>query len=301
MFDTLESGIGLDIVVWLQENSNPLFDALAEILHYMGGSLFYVALLPIFYWSYNKVLGRQLLFGLLFASLAFLSLKNIVEAPRPHTAYPDQVTALVEQEGYGFPSGHTANTLVLMGLIAAWFKKRWIWIVAIAATLVMGWARMVAGVHYPQDVLGGIIVGLIVLWFLVNQRAIFTTRWDALPLYIHIGVIVGATALVGLALRDEDSLTLTGVLLGVSLGNLVEDRLIEFEVDGTRLERILRYVLGLAVVLVVLFGLRAILPEGDIFRVLRYTAVGLASFAGVPYLIKQDVFPTFTRRIAVNE
>jgi membrane-associated phospholipid phosphatase len=292
MFDSLESGIGLDIVVWLQDNSNPLLDALAEMLHYMGSSLFYVALLPIFYWSYNKVFGRQLLFGLLFASLMFISLKNIVEAPRPHIAHPDEVNALVDQEGYGFPSGHTASTLVLMGMVAAWFKRRWLWILAVVVTLVMGWGRMAAGVHYPQDVLGGMLVGVVVLWFLVRQRTIFTTRWNALPLYVHLGVIVGVTAAIGLAMTDEDSLTLTGILLGVSLGNLIEDRLIEFEVDGTLTERVLRYVFGLVIVLAVLFGLRAILPGGDIFRVLRYTMVGLMSFAAVPFLIKNHLLPS---------
>lgn len=293
MFESLESGVGLDIVVWLQDHSNPLFDALAEMLHYMGSSVFYIALLPIFYWSYNKVFGRQLLFALLFSSLAFLSLKNIVEAPRPYIAYPDRVTALVEEGGYGFPSGHTASTLVLTGLAASWIKKRWAWILAILATLIMGWSRMVAGVHYPQGVLGGMLVGTIVLWFLIGQRARFTSLWNAIPIYVHVGLILGAAALLGYAMRDENSLTLTGILLGVSLGNLVEDRLIEFEVNGTFTQRVMRYVVGVLIVMAVLFGLRAILPTGDIFRVVRYAAVGLVAFAGVPLLIKYDVFPDF--------
>ncbi|MCI0711093.1 MAG: phosphatase PAP2 family protein [Chloroflexi bacterium] len=255
MFETLESGIGLDIVIWLQDHSNPLFDALAEMLHYMGSSVFYIALLPIFYWSYNKVFGRQLLFALLFSSLAFLSLKNIVEAPRPHMAYPEEVTALVEEEGYGFPSGHTASTLVLMGLAASWINRQWAWMLAIAAALIMGWGRMVAGVHYPQDVLGGMLVGAMVLWFLIGQRARFTSLWNAIPLYIHVGLIIGATALIGYTIRDENSLMLTGVLLGVSLGNLVEDWPIEFEVHGTFSQRVMRYVVGVLIVMAVLFGL----------------------------------------------
>ncbi|QTD45884.1 phosphatase PAP2 family protein [Ottowia testudinis] len=91
-------------------------------------------------------------------SLAVRVLKNLFERARPESA-----SALVTS-GYSFPSGHAAGALMVLGLLAwvlhARAGQRWRpWIVVVAAALIAGIAasRVLLGVHYLSDVLGGLL------------------------------------------------------------------------------------------------------------------------------------------------
>lgn len=61
-----------------------------------------------------------------------------------------------------FPSGHTA-TSVAMAAIIFLAHRRLGWLAIGAATLI-ALGRMAVGVHYPTDLMGGIVVGLLAAW-----------------------------------------------------------------------------------------------------------------------------------------
>jgi undecaprenyl-diphosphatase len=63
-----------------------------------------------------------------------------------------------------FPSGHVAaSTAVLAALFYLFkkFRKEWLIFLAAIFILFLAFARIYVGMHYPSDVLGGIIVGSI--------------------------------------------------------------------------------------------------------------------------------------------
>jgi undecaprenyl-diphosphatase len=62
---------------------------------------------------------------------------------------------------YGFASGHAANTFAVAFLVWATLKKfyRWAFLVFIWAAL-MTYTRIYLGVHYPGDIITGIVIGL---------------------------------------------------------------------------------------------------------------------------------------------
>ena len=64
---------------------------------------------------------------------------------------------LLEESSHSFPSGHAAFFFALA--FALWlFDKKWgKWLFVFA--IVNGFARVVAGVHWPLDILGGLIIG----------------------------------------------------------------------------------------------------------------------------------------------
>ena len=91
--------------------------------------------------------------------------KNLVERGRPDTLNAHLLFGL---DSYGYPSGHTARAAALAGaLIWAFAPPRWrlpaAIIAAVVGGIVMGYARMAFGVHFPSDVLGGLLIGL--AWF----------------------------------------------------------------------------------------------------------------------------------------
>src|SRR5262249_24607572 len=97
---------------------------------------------------------------------------------------------VVQRSNYGLPSGHVAGALAMSGLAAVWGGRRWMWAMVAAWTLLVGWARMYAGVHYPQDVVVGGGVGAVTLWISLRYFERFMVWWDRIPLLARAAGIV---------------------------------------------------------------------------------------------------------------
>lgn len=88
--------------------------------------------------------------------------KAIIGRPRPDT--PDYLTGSL-----AYPSAHASSAVVLYGLAAAFLaqglphqRRFWAYWVAIALTLPMALSRLVIGVHWLSDLIGGALLGLVV-------------------------------------------------------------------------------------------------------------------------------------------
>lgn len=107
----------------------------------------------------------------LAASLARLLntvLKVVINSPRPTI---DLVGVTEEASGLGYPSGHAMGAMLLFGsliiVIPAVVRRRWLavplQVLAMLMILVTGFGRIVTGAHWPSDVLGGYLWGLLIL------------------------------------------------------------------------------------------------------------------------------------------
>lgn len=86
-----------------------------------------------------------------------LLLKNLVARPRPF--WLREITLLVPPPtDYSFPSGHTAASFAAVG--ALWREKNRLKIPALVLAAAIALSRIYLYVHYPSDVLGGLLVGL---------------------------------------------------------------------------------------------------------------------------------------------
>ena len=104
------------------------------------------------------------------ALITNVAVKNIVARPRPYVSEIAQfskwwnfVGAHIESE-FSFPSGHTTAAMAgAMGLCLGYDKNRkwWIFLTSAVYVLVMGASRNYLMVHYPSDIIGGIIAGAI--------------------------------------------------------------------------------------------------------------------------------------------
>lgn len=89
---------------------------------------------------------------------------------RPFTDY--KLTQLISHAaGKSFPSDHTtATTAIALGLLFfTKFKK--IGVLLLAVAFIIGFARIFTGVHYPIDILGGLMAGLAgaILTLVINK------------------------------------------------------------------------------------------------------------------------------------
>lgn len=160
----MTSGIGLEIVIWVQGHGGAFCDSLARLLHFLGSNTFYVVALATVYAGVNRRLGLKLLFALLAGALINALLKELFQSPRPCHVAPDRVIPLVIQTGYGFPSGHVMSVVVVWGTVARTVRRGWVYGLVAALVVAMAWARVYLGVHYLHDVIGGAVLGGVVLY-----------------------------------------------------------------------------------------------------------------------------------------
>lgn len=175
------------VAEWLNTTFNGFDHAILSVLHefalltngnlnwlFKFISLFaekgiFLILLSIFLMLFKKTRKFGIcMFGAIGAGaiLTNFILKDMVARPRPYMSgileYKDwwQYAGMVTESDFSFPSGHTtAMTAAMMSLvyIAKTKKKYW----CILFIFLMGISRNYLMVHYPTDVIGGMISGLV--------------------------------------------------------------------------------------------------------------------------------------------
>lgn len=86
-------------------------------------------------------------------------IRLLYHRPRPFLVY--NVHQLIAETGkYSFPSGHSALFFALAAAIYFYDKKWGVWF--FIAAIFMNISRVIAGIHYPSDILGGLVVGVAV-------------------------------------------------------------------------------------------------------------------------------------------
>lgn len=102
-------------------------------------------------------------FGTAGIGMINLTVKGLVSRGRP----PVDIAVLGE-DGYSFPSGHTIGTTVVW-LLSAWMVNRWVirghtsrdllWVGTVIVIIAVGISRVYLGVHFPSDVMAGWTLG----------------------------------------------------------------------------------------------------------------------------------------------
>ena len=272
---------GLQIVQWIQTFRNPVFDAFFLTINFLGEEEFYILCLPLIFWCLHKALGMRLGAVLVFSTFINQSLKDFFAAPRPHQ-YPN-VWSPLKTTGFGIPSGHSQGTATFWGYLATQLKSWW-WALAIALPLFVGIGRMYLGDHFPQDVLLGWTLGFVIVaaYAWLQPRAGNWLGKQSMTTQIALAIVV---PLVLFALHaTNDTAKSIGVLLGFYAGLPIEEKFIRFDARAAWWKQIVKFVLGLAVLLAFRFGLKAIFPELAVFDLLRYAAMGAWASLGAPWV-----------------
>lgn len=105
---------------------------------------------------------KEILLAFFTGSLAWVLakvLKLFIHTARPFVAMPN-VHALFPESGYAFPSGHATFFSALAVSIFFFHKKAGY--VFILFAVIISFARIAGGVHFPVDIVGGFILGAIV-------------------------------------------------------------------------------------------------------------------------------------------
>ena len=151
---------------FLQHLFGPHLYPLFLILIGLGTSAVLWPLLLLYYWLADPVFAQRLSIAFAASLLANRMLKELFGTARPFESDRLVSTAAAERTalGHGFPSGHAQNAATFYLAYAFRFQRRWLWIAAGLIVLLVGLSRLYLGVHLPEDVGGGFVLGAIFAW-----------------------------------------------------------------------------------------------------------------------------------------
>ena len=160
MLETI-SAFEITILLFIQENLRCDFlnGVLSFITHLADNGYLWIAVgLILLIPKKTRRGGVDLLLCLALAFIVNdLVLKPLVARVRPYDAY-SALSILVKPEiSYSFPSGHTNVSFAAAYALTRCFGKKGAWSYVLA--VLIAFSRLYVGVHYPTDVLGGMVVG----------------------------------------------------------------------------------------------------------------------------------------------
>ena len=270
----------LSILHAVQSIANPVLDVLFEAITILGEQTVVILALAACYWLYDKKFGEEFAFTLLLSGLVNCVIKGIVKAPRPIGEPGVRTLRAHTATGYSFPSGHSQNAGTLYFFLAKKMGgKKW-YILSAATCLLIGVSRLYLGVHWPSDVVVGLTLGIAMVWIC----PILWEKFDHEKLLCVLSLLLlPVTVLIG----QENLWKNYGMLVGLWLGMVFEHRFVNYEVKTSWPRRILRFVLGMALVLGVKEGLKPILPDHMIFDGVRYGMMAFMALGLYPWIFKK--------------
>ena len=270
----------MNIINFLQSLQSDGLTSFFKFFTFFGDQEFYIMVLPLFFWLWDKDKAVKLLFILMPSLLLNFYLKEIFQTARPLGV------ALIEQGGFAFPSGHAQGSTTLWLMLALLIRKKWINYLAVTMIILVSLSRLYLGVHYPMDILGGLLIGVALV--LLYDKYIF----DNLKAYSSAKTAMFKTAILTIIILfftiiypADDAITILAVLWGFSM------ILIYFDVMKSKLRqgilwKLIILFVGIVGVLLIWKGLKVILPAMAITRFLRHGLLG-AWIAILPFFIKK--------------
>ena len=110
----------------------------------------------------NRKLATSFLFAAILAfSIQLISqhlLKKMFKRIRPFKMLPDIRQLVKPLDEFSFPSGHTAGAFLMATLLSSFYSI--LFVPGYVMASMVGFSRVYNGVHYPSDVIAGMILGI---------------------------------------------------------------------------------------------------------------------------------------------
>lgn len=259
----------MNIINYLQSFQSDALTAFFKFITFFGDKEFYIMVLPLFFWLWNKEKALKLMLVLLPSLLLNYYFKEIF-----HTARPLGV-ALIEQHGFAFPSGHAQGSSTLWLILALLVRQRWMSILAVVMIILVSISRLYLGVHYPIDILGGILIGAVIVFF--YHKYLYDAFKNILSVKSAIGIASMVTIMIlffTIVYPADDAITLLAVMWGFSIV-LIFTNVLETPAPLGFLWKLIMLIFGVVVVVLIWKGLKIVLPVNEFGRFTRYALIGI--------------------------
>ncbi len=297
----------LSYLLWLQgiREGAPFAEQFFSLISAIAASSALVIIPCLLYWCFDKRAGAFIVFSFSIGMLITNFTKILVCCYRPWVRSADirpAESALAKATSYSFPSGHSTTASSLIGGLGWYYrnKSRILFALCWVFVLLVAFSRNFLGVHTPQDVVVGVLVGVFSIYAARALMSWLDGGQGRDNVFLVAGLVVSVVAIAvsllkpypldydstGALLADPyeaqtDVFKTIGCVLGVVVGWYLEHRFVRFEVTPHMgAKRIaLRLVVG-SLVLALFFALSMLLKAVLDYRwyeLIKYTLIVLSS------------------------
>ncbi|MBQ7221334.1 MAG: phosphatase PAP2 family protein [Synergistaceae bacterium] len=272
----------LEYLLWLQgfrEATGNILTPLMDAVSVLATSI--MVLVPLFvYWCISRRNGLFMLLSLRISALINSLCKLTVCAYRPWIRDARIIPAegaVATAGGYSFPSGHTMEAAPVYGSMAVLARKRAKWFSWLCGIMIIltALSRNYLGVHTPQDVVVGSVLGIVSVY--AASRILAHPEKE--NIYLIAGIVVSILAITyfstktypmdyvnGKLLVDPVKMKrsgygTSGAMIAFILGYIVEKKYVNFTETGFNVKGLILSLIGIAIYGYGLAYLKVKMPE----------------------------------------
>lgn len=160
----------------LQAYRTPFLDHFFKILNLFDRIEFFLILVILTWYLYSPKWGLRLFYLSIANSLINSAFKAFFQQPRP--LHLDPSLGLFSFSSYGFPSGAAQTAVLLPFILIKEGKSRWAFFIGIIFFSFLSFSRVYLGVHFPSDLLGGWVIGLVIIFSFYKIYPWIENKWS---------------------------------------------------------------------------------------------------------------------------
>ena len=291
----------MELLKFLEAIRTPFLDIVFGFVTRLGEETVGIVILCMIFWCISKRIAYGMGIAYFLSGLTVQGMKIGFRIERPwiiDPAFKPVPSALEHATGYSFPSGHTQSVAVVFGSLGAQIKQILPKTICFLVVILVAFSRMYLGVHTLLDVSVSLLISLLLVFAAVKFLCIDTVnkkRELIIALFMMlfaVTVIIIAAVLYSSGKIEKnylsDCLKAAGAAIGFAVGMYVERVYINFSVGAKNIFwQIIKFILGLAGVLVIKEGLKLIVGSGFVVDTIRYFLMLLWVTMLFPLIIKR--------------
>ena len=226
---------------WVLPLRNDLLTGFFSNVTLLGYDIFLFIFISFGFYFFRSRIFYQAGLLLFLTGAVNLFLKDFYQDPRPDAIY---AIDLKTGDSFGWPSGHAQMAIVLWGWLALHVERTWMKISLWTVALLICISRIYLGVHDIGDVLGGVTLGVVTLYFWARVSLSDTPikAFDNATMPVIVLVML-AVHLLFMVIYPSDGLDFVaawmwGLMLGWFIGHEIDGRQ-GVELDGHIVKRVL--------------------------------------------------------------
>lgn len=275
----------IELLATIQQIKNPFFDGFFTLVTMSAEETFFIVLAAWFMWCQNKQLAHSVGLAFLTSTVFNPTLKSLFAVERPIGVAGVESMRVHTAEGYAFPSGHTQGATSFWFAFWLYLKTPWVAVVSFSMIALVAFSRLYLGVHWFTDVIGGVVFGIIWVFFVSTLFQYLQSKGKEVWLWC----IVLPFFVPFFVYPDNAPLAVSlGASVGFLAGYFVDKHALRYGVKGVWWQQALKLVLGLAVLIALKEGLKWVLVLDEHYAdLLRYMVIGFWLTAGAPWLFQR--------------
>jgi len=270
----------IELIRNIQRLANPILDWSMIILTHGLSPILTIGLMLIFYWIGHKRLSFKLVVITATSAVINQALKMLFAYPRP---FKEGAISIGDPtSGYAFPSGHAQISATTATFLIVEYnnKNKYLKWFLIISVLIVAFSRMYLGQHYLSDVLVGIMLGVVIAFFVNRLIELLKEKEHYLGLLIACLTIAAVICILILDIKIEGLTTLisaAGLITGFLSGYFLDKTIIKPPKSPQKYKYLLRLVIGFLILGIIYFVGYFIPVNNLLFTYIHFIVLGFST------------------------